>query len=174
MTAPPNTRLIIGPNASLSERQACLFMGWMAALGLGIAGLLTAMGYWPVLPFAGLELGALGAALWVSVRRNRYREVLGFEEDRVCIEFGLAGRGAQARLELPRAWTRVSLEYGEHRNDPTRLLLAYGAQRVEIGRCLTDEEREALLSRIRELLRPAWRAGIAGDRPDAELPLGDA
>ena len=34
------------------------------------------MGFWPVVPFAGLEVGALGAAFWVSMRRNRYREVL--------------------------------------------------------------------------------------------------
>ena len=174
MTALLNTRLVIGPNASLSERQACAVMGWMTALGLGIAGFFAALGFWPVLPFAGLELGALGAALWVSLRRNRYREVLTFDDQRVCIEFGIAGRGAQARVDLPRAWARVSLELGEYRNQPSRLLLAYGAQRVEIGRCLTDEEREALLSRIKKLLRPAWHAGIAGTMSAAELPLGDS
>ena len=44
----------------------------------------------PVLPFAGLELGAVGWALAVSMRRNRYREVVSFGEERVRIEFGVA------------------------------------------------------------------------------------
>lgn len=174
MAAPSNTRLVISPNGSLSERQAGWFLCGMLLVGLGVAGLFAVRGYWPVLLFAGLEWVALAVALWMSVRHNRYREVLRFEEESLFIEFGMAGQGVQTRLQLPRAWVRVELAQGEHLNDPSRLVLAYGAQHVVVGRCLTDEEREALLTRIKELLRPAWRAGIAGDRPAEKLPLGDS
>ncbi|MGH8447546.1 MAG: DUF2244 domain-containing protein [Solimonas sp.] len=166
---------MIGPNASLTVGQAWLSFGLMALTGFGIAGLMAARGLWPILPFAGLELGALGAALYVSVRRNAYREVIRLSEDEVRIEFGMLGRGVSATVTLSRHWTRVELEPGAHRNAPSRLHLCSAGQRVEIGRCLTDEEREQLQRRLRELLSPAWRnmPGARGREPAQELPFGE-
>ena len=170
---PVITRLVIGPNASLSEAQAWGFLGLMTLVGLGIAAMFAVRGYWPILPFAGLELVALGAALWVTQRRNRYREVLSFTESAIRIEFGVVGQGAHATAELPRAWTKVNLLTGPHRNSPSRIGLDYCGQRITVGRCLTDEERERLAARIRELLRPAWQAPRAA-APENELSLGDS
>jgi len=154
MAAPVNTRLVIGPNASLTARQAGWFMASIGLLGLGIAVVFAALGFWPIFPFAGLELAALGAALWVSLRRNRYREVLRFDQEQLAVEFGTLDAGIRRRVVLPRSWTRVLLERGAHRNDPLRLWLMYAGQRVEVGRCLTDEERARLGERIKELLKP--------------------
>lgn len=172
---PVETRLVIGPNASLSARQAWLFMGLTASLGLGIAVAMALMGFWPVLPFAGLELSALGAAVYVSVRRNGYREVLVFDAQQVRIEFGVVGRGVGAVAELARPLTRVLLEAGAHRHEPTRLFLSCGGQRVRIGACLTDEERGRLAVRMKQLLTPAWcgTQAEAGTGPARELPLGE-
>jgi len=155
------TQLVIGPNASLSVAQAWLFMGFMSAVGLGIGGVMALKGLWPILPFAGLELVALGAALFVSVHRNGYREVLRFTEDTVVVEFGMLGRGAVASFSLSRYWTRVVLEAGANAHAPTRLLLCCSGQKVELGRCLTDEERERLHGRIRDLLSlPGVQPGV--------------
>jgi uncharacterized membrane protein len=151
-----NTRLVIGPNASLTGRQAVLFFGWMALVSLAVAGFFTAFGFWPVLPFAGLELLALGVALRASLRRNRYREVVEFCDERIRVEFGMTGVGAALAVELPRSPTRVLLERGSSRNAPTRLLLSCMGQRVEMARCLTDEERERLAERMRQLIHPGW------------------
>ena len=149
---------MIGPNASLSVRGAWLFMGLISFGTLAVATWCTAHGFWPVLPFAGLELAAVGWALSVSMRRSRYREVISFDDERVSIEFGLAGQGVSARIDLPRAWTRVWLEKdGSRRNAPTRLLFGSSAQRVVVAGCLTDEEREVLLVRFKDLLQPARR-----------------
>jgi uncharacterized membrane protein len=50
------------PNRSLSHtRQRAVFWG-LAALCFGIAAVFAALGYWPVLPFAGLEIGLLAWA----------------------------------------------------------------------------------------------------------------
>jgi uncharacterized membrane protein len=156
-----DTQLVIGPNASLSERQAWFVMAALCAVGFGIAGVFAALGFWPVLPFAGLELAAVGAALWVCLRRNRYREVLVFRGDTLRIEFGLLGQGAVTAIELPRAWTRAQVEPGELPSAPTRLLLCCSGQRVEVGRVLTDAERGRLVRRIRQLLQPGWVSGSA-------------
>lgn len=155
------SRFVIGPNASLSVRGAWIFMGIMSTVGLGIAILFTLYGFWMILPFAGLELAALGCALWVTQRRNRYREVVRFEDNAVVVEFGEVGRGAGVRIEFPRAWVRCLLEAGAYRHEPRRLLLVCSGQRVEIGRCLTEEEREDLASRFRELLKPHRERAVA-------------
>lgn len=155
------TRFVLGPNASLSVRGAKVFMGLASAATLGCAAWCAWLGFWPVLPFAGLELGALGGALVVSMRRSRYREVLSFDERRVRIDVGVVGQGASAQIELPRAWTRAWIERDlERRLVPTRLVLGCSGQRVVVGRCLTDDEREALLIRFKCLLQaPPARVG---------------
>lgn len=160
---PVDTRLVIGPNASLTGRQALVFFAGMCGICLAIAGFFAALGFWPVLPFAGLELAALGAALAVVLRRNRYREVVEFEGERVRVEFGLVGEGARARCEWPRSATRAWLEQGPH---ATRLVLACGPSRLTLAACLTDAERESLAARLKELLHPAWQR--AGASPGAE------
>ena len=141
----------------MTVRMACRLMLSMCAVSFGIAGLFALRGYWPILPFAGLELAALAAALWVSLRRNRYREVIAFDEETVRIECGMLGDGASLRAEWPRSSTRVLIEQGPHRHDPTRLVLSNAGRQLELARCLTDEERERLASRLRELIHPAWR-----------------
>lgn len=161
---PVNTRLIIGPNASMSPRQALLFFSGMCLICFGIATVFAVQGYWPVLPFAGLELLALGAALLVVLRRNRYREVLWFDGEHVRLECGTVGQGAGLRCEWPRSSTRVWLELGPHPSSPTQLVLACGPQRMVIGNCLTDAEREALARRLKQLVHPAWiGAGMPGE-----------
>ena len=162
-----NTRLVIGPNASMSVRQAIWFMAWMCGVSLAIGGFFAVKGFWPILPFAGLELVALGAALTVSLRRNRYREVVDFEDEAIRIEVGEVGRGAGLQVRLPRSSTRVLLESGPYRNSPTRLLLSSPGQQLELGRCLTDEERNHLAVRMRELIHPGWRRQADGKTESA-------
>lgn len=132
-------------------------MAAVAAVSLAIGGFFAWRGCWPILPFAGLELLAVGAALVVSLRRNRYREVLSFEDCRIRIESGELGRGPRMQIELQRGPTRVLMEPGPHRTSPMRLVLACGGQRVEVGHCLTDAERERLALRLRQLIHPGWR-----------------
>lgn len=153
---PESTRLVIGPNASLSDRQALGFFAALCLLCLGIAGTWASLGFWPVLPFAGLELVAVGAALVVVTRRNRYREVMVFEGDRFRVEFGVVGMGVRASCEWPRHLTRAWLER-DGRGD-THLLLGCGAQKLTVGACLTEIERLSLVRRLKELIHPAWSA----------------
>jgi uncharacterized membrane protein len=158
VTMPVDTRLVIGPNASLSAGQALGFFAGLSAVCLAIAGGFAWMGLWLILPFAGLELAAVGAALVVVIRRNRYREVLVFEGERLRLEVGRVGAGIENRTEWVRGLTRVILERGPQVCDPTRLVLDCGGQRRIIGRCLTDAERVALARRLKELIHPAWLA----------------
>lgn len=160
------TQFVIGPNASLSPAQAWVFMAGISTVGLGIAVAFAFMGFWLILPLAGIELAALGAGLYVSVRRNRYREVVTIEEDAIKVAFGEVGRGVRHEVALPRIWTRVELASGPTRLAPTVLQLAYGSQRVVIGRDLTEEERELLAARLRAVIR---KSGLQVTAPEAAV-----
>lgn len=146
-------RFELTPNCSLSKRQAVVFFGGIAAISLSVAGTFAAAGYWPILPFAGLELAALGGALYCSQRQGRRREYI-CVDDRLVTVLRSTGR-AEERVELPRPWTRVDLRPAPCSNWPTRLELAAMGRRVEIGAFLTDGEREGLGARLREVLRQA-------------------
>ena len=173
-SAPVNTRVVIGPNASLTGPQAWLFFGSLCAVGLGIAAGFAALGYWPILPFAGLELVAVGAALWVVLERNRYREVLWFEGGLLRVEFGMTGLGPRSTCEWPRRMTRVWIEAGEHPTSPTRLVLGCGNQRLTLAGCLTDAERERLAVRLKQLVCPAWaRRDVTPESASAADLRGD-
>ncbi|MGH8455109.1 MAG: DUF2244 domain-containing protein [Nevskiales bacterium] len=147
-------QLVVGPNAALTGIQATLFMLWMCVLSFGIAGVLAWRGYWLVFPFAGLEMLALAAGLWWSLRGNVYREVIILSPDRILIEAGR--RRPEHRWDFPRAWSRLQFE-PESPADHSHLWLTYAGARCEIGACLGEDDRAALARRIRELLaRPAF------------------
>ena len=57
--------LDLAPHCSLSTRGALVFFGSVCLPTFGVAGMATALGFWPVLPFAGAEM------LLSRVRQNR-------------------------------------------------------------------------------------------------------
>ncbi len=76
----------ICPNCSLSVRGASLFFGSLCFISFGVAGMLAVQGFWPVLPFAGLEMVALGWALRMSLQRRFHRQTITVTENDVRVE----------------------------------------------------------------------------------------
>jgi uncharacterized membrane protein len=124
-------------------------------------------GFWPVLPFAGVELFALGVALGLSLKRGQRREVISVYRDRVLIEKG-AGT-VEKRLEMPRQWARVVLEQPRWRGHPSRLLVGCHGKRWEIGAALTEAERERLACRLLELINDGAAPGAREQRPGPQI-----
>ena len=151
-----DTVFVIQPNASLTGRQARAFLLLTFLVMALCSGLWALSGYWMVLPFSLLEFAALAAALAVSMRLNGYREVIAFEGDDLIIEKGL--NRPESRFVVKRAWARVGLELGHYRTSPKRLWVTASGRRCEIGRCLTDEEREELAERLRAFVGPRGTA----------------
>jgi uncharacterized membrane protein len=69
-------RIELAPNCSLTPRGARIFVGSVAALTFGVALFFTLRGFWPVLPFAGLEIGLLAWAVSASRVKGLEREVI--------------------------------------------------------------------------------------------------
>ena len=144
-------RIVIRPNSNFSGRGAFWLFVAMALPVLGIAASWALRGYWLILPFAGLELAVLGIALAISVHRGRYRETVRFGKRRVQVRRGYAGR--LEHVEFPRPWTRAWIEPGASPALPGRLFLGAGGASCELAACLTEEERQSLCRRLRELTR---------------------
>jgi len=143
-------RIVVSPNNSLGARGKLVFFLLVAVAVLLLSGTVAVRGYWPVLPFAGLELLLLAICLYLVHRRARYREVITLEDGWLRVEKGL-GR-PESRWKFKQAWVRVELESSPHRNHPARLFLREGQDECEIGRCLIEQEKIALCERLKGLL----------------------
>ncbi|MCK6371070.1 MAG: DUF2244 domain-containing protein [Gammaproteobacteria bacterium] len=146
----------LSPNCSLTSGTAVLFYLSIMGLPLTIAGAFAAVGLWPILPFAGLELLAIAVALRISLRRGSAREVICIDERDVVVTRAAKRHNAQYRFARP--WTQVELRPAPVAHWPSRLLLGSMRRSVEVGAFLTEGERRRLWRRLAELL-PAERSG---------------
>ena len=146
-----NWRIEIRPNRSLTRRQLQLAFVAIAAVCLGIAGVFAALGMWPVLPFAGLEVLVVGIGFYLSALGGREMEVVSVARDTVSVEKGRARN--HERLELNRAWLQVRLLPSRLRWYPSRLVLRSHGRDVELGGFLNEDERRHLAGELRHAIR---------------------
>jgi uncharacterized membrane protein len=118
---------------------------------LGIGIVFAIHGYWPVLPFAGLEVVVLGAAFWLCLSRSQIREVVTVNDDRVTVEKGR--RQPEEHWECPRAWARIIMERSPLSWYPSRLSVVFQGRRVEIGRFLNEVDRQSLALELQGVIR---------------------
>lgn len=135
-------RFILRPNHSMSWRGSLIFFFSLCVVSGFIATAMVVVGYWLVMPFAGLELLALGGALYVVAWRCHQREIISISGNEIRIERGV--RYPRRCWMLARVWAQVVLECCPKGGYPSRLLIRSHGQRVEVGRFLNEEERRRL------------------------------
>jgi uncharacterized membrane protein len=143
-------RIELAPNCSLTPRGARMFVGGLAAVTLGIATFFASRGFWPVLPFAGFEIGLLAWAVRASLRAGAEREVIVVSDGEIVVERN-APSGSR-RLVFPRHWARVTLRGPLRAQHPSRLSIESHGRVCEIGRFLTEAERLQLARRLGQLV----------------------
>lgn len=126
-------------------------LGWLFAslcfVSLGIATFFWLQGAWLVMPFAWLELAAVGLAFIVYARHARDGEKIFLEGSQLVVELETAGR--TQRSEFNREWVRI-----EPKSRDGSLIEVSGQGRsVHVGRHLRPELRPALAREIRFALR---------------------
>ncbi len=134
-------------NCSVTPAQ----LGWLYA-SLCVVSLGVAVGFWSqgatlVLPFALLELVAVGSAFLVYARHATDRERIRLLDGQLVVEQETAGR--IRRCEFAREWVRV-----EPQGDDGQMIEVRGGGRsVKVGRYLRSDLRPALAREIRLALR---------------------
>ena len=136
----------LAPHCSLSTRSALCFYASACATSFGVAGLMALRGWWPVLPFAGLEMLLLGAVLWHSQRRRHRVEVITVTNERIEIDSQAAQKQS---VVFPRHWAQVKLRRAASPLHPSRLLIVSHGRSFEVGSFLTEEDRRELAGRLR-------------------------
>ena len=140
------THIDLTPHCSLSVRGAVVFFGSVCLPTFGIAGVATALGYWPVLPFAGAEMLLLAWALRSNMQRRFERETIDISDAEVVIRYS---RGEPARVVFPRHWARVKIRRPISPLHRSRLVIESHGRAYEVGKFLTEEERRQLAAALR-------------------------
>lgn len=127
--------------SSLDLRLLVFVFGSLAVFSAVIAAGFAMAGAWLIIPFAGVEIAALGTAACVILRRAGDFERLAFSGDRILIE--VRERGLARQFEFHRGWARlVTGEAGS-------VALRSHGRTVEIGRYCCAEDRRALALELR-------------------------
>ncbi len=136
----------LSPNCSLPLKAAVAFFTSMCLASFGIAALFALRGYWPILPFAGLEMVGLGWALRACQRRRHERQTITVSAEAVSVETRSGSHYEQ--VLFPRHWAQVRLRRAGSHLHPSRLTIESHGRMYEVGAFLTEQERRALAGRL--------------------------
>jgi len=134
-------------NCSMAPRQLMWFYAGLSGVSLGIAGLFWLRGATLIMPFAWLEVLAVGAALLVYARHAADSECIRLQGGMLTVEHA-CGRHTD-RVEFRPDWVRVEPEHG----DGSLIELSGQGQRIVVGRFVRPELRRQLADELRWALR---------------------
>ncbi len=139
---------VFKPNCSLTPRQLAGFYLSIVLVTLGIAAGFCLFGLWVVLPFAGIELLAVGIALLIYARHAGDYERIELRGRALTV---IVVRGSREySVSFNPGWTKVSLP------KPGELLrLESGSTWVAVGRYITAPLRERLAYELRRAFAAA-------------------
>jgi uncharacterized membrane protein len=134
-------------NCSATPRQMLMFFGSLCALSLGIGLFFWLQGATLIMPFAWIEVLAVGCALLVYARHATDTENIRLQPDRLTVEY-VSGRHVQ-RVEFAPEWVRIEPKHGDH----SLIELSGQGRRIAVGRFVRPELRRQLAEELRWTLR---------------------
>jgi uncharacterized membrane protein len=122
-------------------------------------------GAWLILPFAGLEILALFAALYFVCRKLSLKQVIRIDADTVTIEKGFYY--PIVRWRFAREHTRLVVQAQTHPWDAIalRVFSSEGDEAVELGEFLNREESQQLLDILRGFAIPVRDHSVYSSQP---------
>lgn len=134
-------------NCSVTPAQLLGLFVSLSVVSLGIATFFWFQGATLIMPFAWIELLAVGSAFLVYARHARDGERISLQDGRLVVELETAGR--LQRAEFNREWVRVEPKDG----DGSLIEVSGQGLTVRVGRHVRPELRPALAREIRYALR---------------------
>ena len=132
---------LVKRNCSIGPGGLAWVFAGLAALSFGFGAVFAALGSWMILPFAGVEMLAVGTAFVMCGRHANDFERISVAPDSVTVETYDAGLRNTRRFDPRRL--RLRLEDGL---SGSRVALTQGGVELELGRHL-DRERKAVFAR---------------------------
>jgi len=130
-------------NCALTPSQLAIWFLSVSTVSIAVAFFFALAGAWMVLPFAFIEVTALGLAFVVYARHAADFERIVVQSEGLVIERSTANR--IDRTEVPLAWLRV--EYQGRRRELVRLVSRGGS--CEVGRFVREHQRSSLAKELR-------------------------
>lgn len=137
-------RYRLTPNRSISwPALVRVWLGLVALTSIVVLGM-TLAGAWLVIPFAGLELAAVGAGLWYTARKCSRQEVVAFGASRVILEKG--HQHPEQSWDWARPAVRVLLEEKPHPWLRERVCLCCDGEEVPLADFLNPRDSRQLVA----------------------------
>ena len=143
-------------NCSFAPRQLLSVYLSLCLIGLGLGGVFWVQGAPYILPFAGVELLAVGAAIAFYARHAADHESLVLRPGRFSVACTLGRRIERVEFAAP-AWVRVEPAHC----DGSLIELSGEGRRIAVGRFVRPELRRALADELRAALRRTTHAATA-------------
>jgi len=143
--------IVARPNQSASWDANVLLLMVLAIPVLGIATFFALLGAWLVLPFAGLELLALGTALYRVNRKLQYRHIITVDADSVCIDKGY--HTALQHWQLPRQHSGLTITTQAHDWDGPQLCVHDSNVCITLGEFLNRDDSLKLQALLQQEIR---------------------
>jgi uncharacterized membrane protein len=148
--------VLLVPHRSLSRSGLVIFLVAQSLAAGGFAALAAWQGNVLAPLFALVELGGLGACLWVVWRASGLGQMITLTPSRLEV---VTAKGAAPTVHFHPYWVRVHLQPGRRPGWPSRLMLGSHGRELEVGKFLNEAERRILAQRLSDLLRPMQAAG---------------
>ena len=143
--------IMVMPNRAMPWQHIMMIYLLVSGVTISIAFSFFTQGLTLILPFAGLELLALGVVLYISAWRSNIKEVVNIGEEKIRIEIG---RDVPEKIyELDKAWANIVLERSWNNWYPSRLLLRSHGRQLEIGKFLNEQERQCLAIELNKAIK---------------------
>ena len=143
-------RIVIRPDRSLTWGQTKIVYLCIATCSLVIAAAFAVMGFWPILPFAGGEMAALGIAFYVNALAGTSIQVVTVGTDTVKVEKERPGP-RRCAWSFQRAWAKVAVDWSAVART-SRLVIRSHGNEVVLGEFLTERERKRLAATLADAI----------------------
>ena len=138
------------PNRSLDWKYSLVFIFIIAITCLSVGFAFYFVGATLILPFAGLEILLVAICVYFVMNQSYQKEVIILSPEKLRIEKGK--RKAEQTWEFFRSWAQIRVERPKHPWYPAHILVASKGERIPIASLLTQEEKNTLVERLREII----------------------
>jgi uncharacterized membrane protein len=133
-------------NCAITPRQFGIFYCSIATVLLSIAAFWTVLGVWTVLPFAGIDLIAVGSAFLVYARHATDYERIVISPEHLIIETAQASHITV--IELNPRWIRIGLE----KNVRPKIEIRSAGQIILVGTHVPVHRRAMIAGEMRRYI----------------------